>query len=107
MVDRFLAYQMPECQDDLVFSILCGWPALTSLFLAYQMPYERTRRQRSRACMMRAQPLRPCRRAVGEPKNDFKEEANVEFQRCGPQDSRCGQGGQAHQPDGAGRQTGV
>jgi hypothetical protein len=25
--------------------------------------------------------------AAGELKNDFKEETNVEFQRCGPQDS--------------------
>ena len=31
----------------------------------------------------------------------LKEETNVEFQRCRPQDPRSGQGGEAHQPDSA------
>src|SRR6266576_4526138 len=45
-----------------------------------------------------------CRRAK---KQTFKEEANVEFQGCGPQNPRSGQGGQTHKPDGPRRQAGV
>src|ERR1700675_3980212 len=37
-------------------------------------------------------------------KIDVKEEANVEFQRCGPQDPRFRQGGQTHGPTPPGRQ---
>src|SRR5712672_2208528 len=46
-------------------------------------------------------------RVADEVKTDAKEEANVEFQRCGPQNTRSGQGGQTHKSDGAGRQTGL
>jgi acyl-CoA synthetase (NDP forming) len=34
--------------------------------------------------------------AADEIKTEVKEEANVEFQRCGPQNPRFRQGGQAH-----------
>jgi hypothetical protein len=38
IAERFLAYQMPRCQGDLIFSISEGQAALTTSFLAYQMP---------------------------------------------------------------------
>jgi hypothetical protein len=38
IVGRFLAYQMPGCQGDVIFGIFKGWLALTTSFLAYQMP---------------------------------------------------------------------
>src|SRR5579871_2771168 len=38
---------------------------------------------------------------------EVTEEANVEFQRCGPQSPGCSQGGQTHVSDGAGRQAGL
>jgi hypothetical protein len=86
---------MPECQDDFVFSILLRRLALTTLFLAYQMPSDRISSQEGRARSLwgaqLAARLTPAqagwRRKICEIKNDFKEEANVEFQRCGPQDS--------------------
>src|SRR5665213_793019 len=95
LVDRFLAYQIPECQDDLIFSILRQPLALTIGFLAYQMPYERVRRKTAAresysagvACGRIAMRQRGRRYETCEPKNDFKEEANVKFQRCCPQDS--------------------
>ncbi len=37
-VKIFLAYQMPECQDDSYFSNFALQRALTIKFLAYQMP---------------------------------------------------------------------
>jgi hypothetical protein len=36
----FLAYQMPRCQEDVIFAISSHRLALTIMFLAYQMPYE-------------------------------------------------------------------
>src|SRR6202048_574807 len=70
---------------------------------------------RTPACAMSGNPFEGAQafivlmpaRIADELKIDAKEEANVEFQRCGPQDTRSGQGGQTHKPDGAGRQAGV
>jgi hypothetical protein len=45
IAEIFLAYQMPRCQEDVIFAISSHRLGLTILFLAYQMPYGRILRK--------------------------------------------------------------
>src|SRR5579872_4499500 len=106
--DLFLAYQMPECQVTHVFSTSGLCTTLTTSFLAYQMPSRASHRPENQVAAS-ADPrlrspgmpiggllkLRPLKAAgvADEIETHVKEEADVEFQRCGPQNTRSGQGG--------------
>ena len=99
MIRQFLAYQMPECQVDRVFGISDA--ALTSRFWHTKCHTSNCRQSRA--------PMRIRRETsrAGESKNRRQGGSQCRIPKMRSAKFSIGQGGQTHQPDGAGRQTGL